>query len=242
MHPNWKLIIGAVLILSGFGVWWSWSQGGALLSALSKQPPPVLPAVGVSPAAAQAGELTTARCDQQETSFGDLTADALCADSGTVISLVAAVSFKTGSIPGTGASRAEVESLLQTPEETWAVSRLTGAQIRRALERSLSRAPLPNPNAFLQVSGLTVVYDPNRPRDKRIISLNSPQGPVEPERQYEVVMPLALAQGGSGYFQIFGKDDIIRQGSTGLADAILQYLQANPNKSYTGQGRIVVGG
>ena len=55
-------------------------------------------------------------------------------------------------------------------------------------------------------------------------------------------MPLPLAQGGSGYFQIFGENDIVRRGTTGLAAAVSQYLQANPDKSYTGQGRIVVGG
>ena len=191
---------------------------------------------------AQNGELSTARCDQQETSFGDLTADALCADANAVFSLAAAVSFKKGAIQAAGATREQVASLLQTPEESWAVSRLTGAQLRKALERSLSRAPLPNNNAFLQVSGMTVVYDPGKPRDKRIICLTTAQGPIEPEAQYEVVMPLALAQGGSGYFQIFGKDDIIRQGTSALADSIVQYLQANPAKGYTGQGRLVVGG
>jgi 2',3'-cyclic-nucleotide 2'-phosphodiesterase (5'-nucleotidase family) len=100
---------------------------------------------------------------------------------------------------------------------------------------------LPN-TAFLQVSGLTVVYDPTKPRDRRLISLTSPQGAIQPEEQYEVVMPLFLAQGGSGYFQIFDKDNIVRRGTTGLADAIFQYLQANPDRNYTGQGRIVRGG
>ena len=188
------------------------------------------------------GELSTERSGRQETTFGDLTTDALCADADAVLGLAAAVSFKTGAIPAAGATREQVASLLQTPEESWAVSRLTGAQIRKALERSLSRAPLPNANAFLQVSGMTVVYDPTQPRDERIISLTTAQGPIEPERRYEVVMPLALAKGGSGYFQVFGKDDIICHGTTATADAVLQYLQADPEKEYTGQGRIVVGG
>lgn len=191
--------------------------------------------------AAENVEFSTLRCDQQETSFGDLTTDALCADANTVIGLAPAVSFKPGTIPAQETTRAQVASLLQTPEETWAVSRLTGAQIRKALERSLSRAPLPH-TAFLQVSGLTVVYDVSKPRDHRIVSLTSAQGPVRPEETYEVVMPLLLAQGGSGYFQIFGKDDIVRQGTTAIADAIVSYLEAHPGRNYTGQGRIIVGG
>jgi hypothetical protein len=42
--------------------------------------------------------------------------------------------------------------------------------------------------------------------------------------------------------QIFGKDDIIRQGTTALADAVFQYLRGHPNETYTGQGRMVPGG
>lgn len=184
------------------------------------------------------GELSTVGSDRGETSFGDATTDALCASAGTNLAFAPAVSFKAGAIPARGATLEQVASLLQTPEESWAVSRLTGDQIRRALERSLSRAPLPN-TAFLQVSGLTVTYDPRKPRDRRIVSLTSAQGPIQPEQEYEVVMPVFLAQGGSGYFQIFGKDDIVRQGNQGLAEAIFQHLQANPDKTYTGQGRII---
>ena len=190
---------------------------------------------------AQPAELSTVRGEAQETSFGDATAEALCADANTVIGLAPAVSFKAGTIPGVGATRAQVAGLLQTPEDPWAVSRLTGAQIRAALERSLSRVPLPS-NAFLQVSGLTVTYDASKAREHRLISVTTAEGPLQPDQQYEVVMPLYLATGQAGYFQVFGKDDIIRQGTTALADAVFQYLQHNPNKSYTGQGRIVAGG
>jgi 2',3'-cyclic-nucleotide 2'-phosphodiesterase (5'-nucleotidase family) len=190
---------------------------------------------------ADAPELSTLRCELQETSFGDLTADALCADANAALGLAPAVSFKPGTIPGHGAARGQVAGLLQTPDDPWAVSRLTGTQIRKALERSLSRVPLPS-HAFLQVSGLTVTYDPGRPRGRRLVSVISAQGALEPDREYEVAMPLYLARGQSGYFQIFGKDDIVRQGTTAVADAICQYLQNNPNKTCSGQGRIVPGG
>ncbi len=213
LNRNRRVTIGLVLAGLLLVAWWGWAQNDGL---------------------------STARSDQQETSFGDLTTDALCANADAVIGLAPAVSFKPGTIPA-GATREQIAGLLQTPEHNWAVLKLTGAQIRKALERSLSRAPLPN-TAFLQVSGLTVTYDPGKPRNRRIVSLTSAQGPIQPDEHYEVVMPMFLAQGGSGYFQIFGKDDIVRQGTTALADAIVQYLQANPDKTYTGQGRVVVGG
>jgi 5'-nucleotidase / UDP-sugar diphosphatase len=199
-------------------------------------------ALGAAPGrCAATDQLSTVGCDRQETSFGDLTADALCDASGTVISLAPAVGFKSGSIPAAGVTRDQIASLLQTPDETWAVCRLTGDQIRKALERSLNRLPLPS-MAFLQVSGLTVNYDASQPRGERVTALTSSRGPVQAELAYEVAMPLSLAQGGSGYFQVFDKDSIIRRGTAGLADAVYGFRQANPERAYTGQGRIVAGG
>ena len=188
--------------------------------------------------ACAADRLSTVGCDKQEVSFGDLTADALCADSGATMAFVAAMSFKTGSIPAANTTQEQVASLLQTPDESWAVCSLTGAQIRASLERSLNRLPSPSVG-FLQVSGLTVTYDASKPRERRVVSLRSPQGPVLAERKYEVVMPLSLAQGGAGYFQIFDKESIVRRGTRGLAALVYAFLQANPKREYTGQGRIL---
>ncbi len=185
-------------------------------------------------------ELSTVKVDQQETSFGDLTADALCKAANVTISLVAAVTFKQGSIPASDLTPEQITSLLQAPEETWAVSKLTGAQIRAALERSLSRLPLPN-TAFLQVSGLKVRYNPQAPRGARITSLTITKGTkglVNDAQQYQVAMPLALAKGGSGYFQIFDEDNIVRRGTPGLAQVIVDYLSTPQTTKYTGQDRI----
>ena len=185
-----------------------------------------------------AEQLTTNGADRLEVSFGDLTADALCGAAGTVISFVPAVSFKPGNLPATGATREQIAGLLQTPDESWAVCRLTGAQLRKALERSLSRLPLPS-LAFLQVSGLTVNYKAAQPRDARVVSLTASGGAIQAEKTYEVAMPLSLAEGGSGYFQVWDKDAIVRRGTGGLADVVFTFRQANPDRAYTGQGRIV---
>ena len=219
MSVKWRIVLAAVVVVGLAGAVWGFTA--ALESA--------------------APTLTTLNADRQETSFGDLTANALCAAGGTTIGLVSAVSFKPGTIPAQSPTRDEIAGLLQTPEETWAVSDLTGAQLRQALERSLSRAPLPN-TAFLQVSGLQVVYNATQPRDQRIVSLTGTQGPIQPEQHYEVAMPLFLAQGGSGYFQIFDKDSIVRRGSAALADVIFQFRQQHPDQVYTGQGRILPSG
>ncbi len=185
-------------------------------------------------------ELSTVKVAQQETSFGDVAADALGRAAKVNIALVPAVAFKQGTIPAAGPTAEQIASLLQTPEESWAVSRLTGAQLRAALERSLSRLPLPN-TAFLQVAGLKVRYDPQAQRGSRITSLMTKDRAVNDAQNYEVVMPLSLAKGRSGYFQIFDEDNIVRQGNTGLAQVIVDYLRTTATKKYTGKGRIEVG-
>ena len=212
-----KIVVTAVIaaLIAGGAVWWT---------------------IG----AVDTATLSTQNATRAETSFGDLTADALCSAARCTVGLVAAVAFKPGTIPADNPTAQQIASLLQTPDEKWAVSKLTGAQIRAALERSLSRLPLPS-SAFLQVSGLKVKYDPQAPRNHRITSLQTNTGPLEVNKKYQVVMPLFLAKGGSGYFQIFDKDDIVRQGNTGLATVIKTFVDSKDKLNYTGQGRITVG-
>ncbi len=186
-------------------------------------------------------ELSTVKANQQETNFGDLTADALCHAAKVKIGLVAAVSFKPGTVSADNLTSEQVASLLQKPEEHWAVSKLTGAQLRAAVERGLSRLPLPS-TAFLQVAGLKVQYNPGAPRGSRITALTTTKGtkaPVDATQEYQVVMPLSLAKGGSGYFRIFDQDAIIRRGSDGISQVITTYLSSGAKIKYTGKDRIV---
>jgi len=182
--------------------------------------------------------LTTQGAGAAEVSFGDLAADALCQVSGASLAFAPAVSFREGTIPTGPFDAAAVSALLQKPEETWAVSRLTGRQIAAALERSVSRAPLPN-GAFLQVAGLTVTYDPRGRKDARVKQILVAGAPLNETQTYEVAMPLSLAKGGAGYFQIFDASDILRQGNQAFGDVIFSFAAAAGHVSYTGQGRII---
>jgi len=151
------------------------------------------------------------------------------------------VSFRAGTIGPGEVSAAGVSGLLYAPDEKWAVLELTGAQIRAALERSVSFAPTPR-TFFLQVSGLTVVYDPDAPRGRRLKSVSIGFQDLDDMAKYEVAMPESLADGGAGYFTIFGDAAKVRSGAKGLADIVSDYVNSQGSVSYTGQGRIVVGG
>lgn len=182
-------------------------------------------------------ELTSANAQRAEASFGHLAADALVSAADTTIALVPAVSFKSGTIPVGPVTEQNVADLLTQPAETWAVVSLSGAQLREALERSVSRAPQPNAG-FLQVSGVAMSYDPEETRNSRIVSLTVSGADVQPSQNYEVAMPLSLAKGGSGYFTIFSEDDIVRTGTDEFAEAIAEFVDQKGSVSYTGQGRI----
>lgn len=202
----------------------------------------IVAAIVLLPRPAQAqgqssGPLTTASCDSQEVSFGDLAADALRAAGNAQIALIGAISFRSGTLPPGPLTAQRVSTLLTNPDETWAVSRLTGAQIRAALEHSVRTAPLPN-NGFLQVSGMTLAYSQSGGRDQRLTAVNAAGGALNDAATYMVAMPLSLAKGGSGFFKFFTKDAVVTEGTTSLAAAVVDFAGRQGNVSYTGTGRI----
>jgi 2',3'-cyclic-nucleotide 2'-phosphodiesterase (5'-nucleotidase family) len=182
-------------------------------------------------------DLSADRADLAETTFGDLVADALCDKAGVTIGFVGAVSFKHGTISAGPVTEENVASLLQTPDETWAVSELTGEQVKQAFERSVGRAPLPN-GAFLQVSGVSVTYSPNPGPHGRVKTILVGTTPLNETQKYEVAMPVSLAKGGSGYFQIFDEGAIKVRGAEAISKVVADYVSARGTVSYTGQGRI----
>ena len=88
-----------------------------------------------------------------------------------------------------------------------------------------------------------MVYDPAAPRGTRITSLTTTKDtkePVDDSKQYQVAMPLSLAKGGSGYFQIFDESSMVRRGVQGLREVIVTYVETRPEVKYTGKGRLVL--
>jgi len=197
-------------------------------------------APGASAAGTTRTPLATAGSDAEETTFGDLTTDALCSAAGATIAVAPAMTFSEGVIPSGPVKLDAVRKLLHEPEEKWAVLGLTGAQLRATLERAVSFAPTARA-FFLQVSGLTVVFDPDAPRGHKVKSISVGPESLNDAASYEVAMPEGLAAGGLGYFTIFGNAPTVRSGTEGLAQLITRYVETQGSVSYTGQGRLVIG-
>lgn len=106
--------------------------------------------------------------------------------------------FKSGDLAG----------LVAFPTDEVVVSSLTGSQIKQALERSIALYPSPN-HGFLQVSGLNVTFSKSANPNKRIVSVTMAGANLDDAKKYRVAMPSLLANGGLGYFTIWGKGDIV---------------------------------
>jgi 2',3'-cyclic-nucleotide 2'-phosphodiesterase (5'-nucleotidase family) len=74
---------------------------------------------------------------------------------------------------------------------------LTGAQVLDLLEHGVS------PTTCVQMSGLSVVYDPERPRGERVLEVRLPGGKrLDPAGRYRVATNDFMAQGGDGFTMI----------------------------------------
>ena len=120
----------------------------------------------------------------------------------------------------------ELSRLFKYPWDTIVVSKLSGAQLRAALSRSISLYPSPN-NGFLQLSGVEVTFKKSAPAGERIVSVTVGDRPLDDEAEYDVAMPIRLARGGYGYLKVWDKKSIERTFDGLTLETLLQGKTAN---------------
>lgn len=89
---------------------------------------------------------------------------------------------------------------------------LTGDELTRMLERGISNRSNPNNVEFLQLSGLQVIYDLNRPIGQRVTEVkvlcaqcDVPElEPLKLDQEYKIIMQSILAAGADGFGEIIG--------------------------------------
>ena len=105
------------------------------------------------------------------------------------------------------------------PYANYAVTKvLTGQQVVHMLELGLQSLPAANPS-FLQVGGMTVVYDSSAPSGERVVSVTLRDGsPIDADTEYTVVSNEYVMGGGA----VFGfLADIPEAGTFGLVSEAL---------------------
>ena len=98
------------------------------------------------------------------------------------------------------------------------VKEMSGSQIRRALEQSLTFE-----RGMLQLSGLEMTYDLERPKYSRVVTLERNGQPVSDSDRFTVAAPGFLTEGGDLY-DSFPESEIIR--SVGkVSDVVIDYFR-----------------
>ena len=132
----------------------------------------------------------------QETSLGNMIADSLRETSRADIALINAGSIRTN-LKGGGVTLKDIYSIL--PFDTYVVTMdLKGGQILQALEHGLSMIEKKS-GAFLQVSGLQVIYDANEPAGRRVKEVRVAGKRLNIDQSYRVAVNDFMAAGGDGY-------------------------------------------
>lgn len=152
---------------------------------------------------------------------GQAAADVLKSSAGADGAFLAAGLLKSSYDKST-----DLSNILVYPEDNLLVLKLTGTQIRQALERSVSLYPQPN-TSFLQLSGFEVTFSKTAPVGKRIIAVSINNQPLNNSQSYNVAMPSSLGHGGLGYFRIWDNSNITKT----LPGSVESFLKGKPYAS-----------
>jgi 5'-nucleotidase / UDP-sugar diphosphatase len=156
-----------------------------------------------------AGDLS--RSTAQESHIGNLLADAVRAKTGTTIALINATDPQTGIRKGPITSRTLLEVL--PSENTLVTMRLSGAQIKRILGRSV-----------MSLSGVRVKLDVTKPEGKRLVSARLDNGTqIRDKDFYSVTTNDYLLMGGDGFTEFAGGIDVEDTGIL-MRDALGEYI------------------
>jgi 2',3'-cyclic-nucleotide 2'-phosphodiesterase (5'-nucleotidase family) len=124
-------------------------------------------------------------------------ADSLRSVAGTDIGLIHAGFLKDSYNPE------DLSSWLNFPTDEIAILRLSGDEVKQALELGVSLYPEAN-KSFLQVSGLDIVFKKSGSAGNRIVSVSVNGVPLQGKKTYSVAVPSILAHGAVGYFRVWG--------------------------------------
>ena len=163
----------------------------------------------------------------RETNLGDLLADLARRETGAEVALINSGTVRGSMVAGPVTYRRLMEIL--PFDTTLSVLAVTGAQLRMALEHSVSRLPQAN-GRFLQVSGLRYTVDPSAPIGARIKDVQINSMSLDPARRYSVAVTRFIAEGGDGYHvlvEAVGR----RDSDVPLRDLLVQALKEGPLRS-----------
>lgn len=199
----------------------------------------VLPVLALAQVIEVREPLTTATARNEESNLADVVADAIRSAGQAEIALIPATSFADATVPAGQAKPEDFEKALVFRGDTIVVMKLTGAQIRKALEHAFGLYPAKSA-AFLQVSGIVVTVNGTAPRGQRVEAIRCGKEALDDAKLYRVAMPAPLASGALVYSKAWSRDDMERDTKVTLGEALREYLGKLTEVSIKAGERIVV--
>ena len=190
---------------------------------------------------------------QQETNLGDLIADIIKNAANADAAIIGGGSIRTSIKKG----EIKVKHVYSvSPFNNYVVAvRLTGRQIREALEHGVS-AIEDSAGRFPQVSGISFVYSRSAPVGSRVREVMINGQKTDPDKEYVVATDDFLAAGGDGY-KVFGeavraskdysvvggmmKGEKLAYSNSGkwVRDVVIDYIKDRKKISSAVEGRII---
>ncbi|RSD27015.1 bifunctional metallophosphatase/5'-nucleotidase [Mesobacillus subterraneus] len=185
-----------------------------------------------------------------ETNLGNLITDGMLAKAKTINpNTVIAVQNGGGIRTSVSAGDITLAKVLEVMPfgNSLGIMQLKGAEIKEALEHSVSLAPKAN-GAFLQVSGLKFEYNSSLPSGQRVVSVEVKEDGVnyvslDANKTYTVATNTFTAKGGDGYTVFAKAYNEGRVSEPGFVDweIFTEYVQSQDQKTVSPavEGRIV---
>jgi len=140
--------------------------------------------------------------------------------------------------PGTTLTRKDMLTELPFGNVTVLLD-MSGADLRAALNEGVSLVE-DVAGRFPQVSGLSFVFDPKRPRGNRVLQVTIGGKPPAAAVTYRLATNEYMMAGGDGYASLKkGRPIIDASGGPLMANVVMDYITARSTVSPTVEGRIV---
>ena len=164
----------------------------------------------------------------EESDVGNLFADIFADATGADIGFVHSGSLRKD-LPGGPVRLVDILDTYPFVDPIY-VKEMSGGQIRRAIEQSLTFE-----RGLLQLSGLEVTYDLGQPKYDRVVTLRHNGQPVEDTDRLTVAAPGFLAEGGDLY-DSFPESEVVETYDN-VSDIILEYFRNNELVTVPRRGR-----
>ena len=177
-----------------------------------------------------------------EAAIGNLIADAMRAATGADIALTNGGGIRGNRVyaPGTRLTRRDILRELPFGDRT-VVLEATGRDLLAALENGFGGIEKRS-GRFPQVAGLRIVYDPGRPKGRRVIAAGLDGAALDPERTYTLATNEFLGRGGDGYAILADRPRRVDADSGTLTVAqVIEYIAARGTVAPTVEGRLRLG-